>query len=241
MNKSAESLKAIPPKDSVLPQHIIDTYFYKKPHKSRHGKLAHKKTNVIPTIVVSLGIMILMLGIAKSFLTARYNAYLMKKFENSKLVTLFDEGSINKDVIKRFEFRGQAKDKSKVADKVVYLTNPKKYNWADLSMGFRFPANLSGRILSLSLRGKTGGEKVSLVLRDADNRSSILNDIFLTPGWKTESMPFDKIKGDINLSRVDLLRLECSYVGEPPKEMGAASIDTTFYIKDIRISKKDIL
>jgi len=242
MSKIIETLKINPSKENTLHQQIADTYFYKKPRTYHKKKAKHQKNRIKSLSVgaISFAGASLVIFLIFSFLNVHYLDYLKKKIDLSPVVAVFDTGKLNKELIKKFEFRGTAKGKSKIIDKALALYSPKKYKWADMSMDFRFPVDFSDRVISFSVKGKRGGEKVGLVLRDADNRSSALHDIFLTTSWRTETMPLDGVKKDIDLSRISHFRVECSYLGEPPKDIGASPADVNIYIKDIKFSKKGI-
>ncbi len=239
MSKIVESLKFVPAKDNTLHKQIADTYFYKKPRKkkSKHSK---KHVRSLAVGALSLAGAFLIIFAVFSFLNVRYLDYLKKKIDSSPIVTVFDTGRLNKELIRKFEFRGLARGRSKIVDRILVLNSPKKYKWADMAIDFRFPVDFSDRVISFSIKGKMGGEKVGLVLRDANNRSSTLRDVFLTPSWRTETMSLDSVEKDIDLSRISHFRVECSYVGEPPKDIGASPADVNIYIKDIKFSKKGI-
>lgn len=237
MSRTLESLKGLSEKSDILHDTIAETYFYKKSRKKKHSKALQKRLKYLPFVAIGLTSVAFLLITVSSVLNTRYLSYLKKKIENSPIVSLFDTGSVNKELVKKFDFRGYAKTKSRIVDKTAALNNSRKYKWGDLAIDFRFPVNLSDRDLAVSLKGKIGGEKISIVLRDSDNRSSRLNDIYLTSNWKTEIIALDSLKKDISLSRVSHLRVESSYVGDPPRETGGPSRDMTVYIKDIRVSK----
>ena len=158
MSKIIETLKIDPAKDNHLHKQIADTYFYKKPRKkkSKHSK---KRIKSLAIGALSFAGASLAIFIVFSFLNFHYLDYLKKKIDRSPIVTVFDTGRLNKELVKKFEFRGTARGKSKIADKALAINSPKKYKWADVSMDFRFPVDFSERIISFSVKGKRGGEK----------------------------------------------------------------------------------
>ncbi len=241
MTKAIESLKTFPSKEDILHQTIADTYFYKKPRRKKYHKASGKELRTFSLAIFSLAAIVsllLLFFIASYFFNIHYNNYLRNKIARSKVITLIDNGNIDKEPIRRIEFRGYAKNKSKLSIKPILFSNPKKYNWADLSIDFKFPIDLSDRILLLSVKGKIGGEKINIIMRDVENRSFIVSDIYLTSSWKTETIPLDNIKKDIDLSATEHLRIESSFVGEPPREAGNSPVDMTMYIKDVKILKR---
>lgn len=235
MSKTIESLKKIPSKEYLLHEHIADTYFYQK---TRKRVIKHAAKNIRAALLSSLLLLIISLSIAVlAVLHNHYIKFLKEKTANSKMIKIFDAGSVNKEILKKFEFRGYAKAKSKISNGSIIINNLKKYNWADASFDFKFPIDLSNRNLSLTLRGKIGGERLKLILRDSNNRSYRLRDIYLASNWDTVNLPFNDISEDIDLSKITHLRFECDYIGESDKKIDLF-LDVTVYIKDIQILKE---
>lgn len=240
MPKTIETLKRPSFKGDVLDNHIADTYFYQKTRPKIRKKKARaylKKAArlIIPVSVTAL--ISLALLVAAPVARDKYHAFMKKRILNSKLIKILDNGAVNSDVIGRYEFRGYAnKDASKNMKGAITINNPKKYNWADLAMNFNFPLNLTHRSLVLSLRGNVGGERVGVVLRDANKKSYRIGDIYLSSKWTSETIRLDNIKGNIDLSNIDHIRIECGYVGESAKDMDSP-IDMTVYIKNINLLK----
>ncbi len=180
---------------------------------------------------------VFLLVLSLALLHNYYISTVKEKIAASKIVHIFSSGILNKNIIKNFEFRGYAIDKSGFSNKMLVLINTKKYNWADASIDFKFPMDLSRRKLSLTIKGKIGGERISLVLLDSNNRSYRLNDIYLASNWNTDTISFDNIKGGIDLSKITQLRFEYGYVGESSKLMDSL-IELTVYIKNIELIKE---
>lgn len=240
MTKAIESLKTFPSKREILHDTIADTYFYKKPRRKKYPNAAGKALRTFSLAIFSLAsiaALLLLFFIVSYFFNIHYNNYLRNKIAHSNIITLIDDGNIDREPIRKIEFRGYAKNRSRLAVKPILFTNSKKYSWADLSIDFRFPIDLSGRMLSLSVKGKVGGEKISVIMRDIQNRSFVISDIYLTSSWKTETVSLDNIKNDIDLSAINHMRMESSFMGDPPREAGKSPADMTMYIKDIKILK----
>ena len=118
---------------------------------------------------------------------------------------------------------------------MIVLNNPQKYGWAELSIDFKFPIDLSMRKLSLSLRGNVGGEKINVVLRDMEDRSFRVNDLSLSSNWNDKIIDLEKAKGEIDLSKINHLRVECGYAGESIK---SSPVGVVVYVKDIGLLKE---
>lgn len=235
MSKTLETLKKMPSKEGVLHEHIAHTYFHQKNIKKNNISIVNKMR--IAFIVISALAFLLISIAAFSFFRAYYMKFLKEKIANAKVIKVFDAGRVNRDILKGVEFSGYARPNSRFQDKMIIINNTKKYNWADLSFDFAFPIDFSKRSLTFSTKGKMGGEQLTLVVRDANNKSYRFGDISLASNWKTETISFSAIRGSIDLSNITHLRLECGHIGESDKKMNSL-IDVTIYIKDIRIVKE---
>lgn len=251
MSKTIDTLKKSSFKEDVLRNHIADTYFYQKsrpktPHKARSrrkNKLPELKLIAKTAFTVSALAAVAALIAAMSVMGAKHldraGAERAKaRISGMDVVAISLGGRPNREIIKRLEFRGFAKNRESRAEKSeISFVNPEKFKWADMSIGFRFPVDFSARTLRISLRGDTGGEKVCLVLRDADNRSARISDLSVSSKWSSKSLRLDAIGRDIDLSRIAHLRIESGSVGEASKD-DDPKIPFRIYVKDISISKE---
>ncbi|MFH0763871.1 MAG: hypothetical protein V1927_02565 [Candidatus Omnitrophota bacterium] len=243
MAKTIETLKTPVFKEDVLHSHIAETYFHKNSHTKTRKKKSARRLNIdFPRLFITWAIVAalsLLAFISIAFLHNRYIEILRKSTAALKVIDVVTLGSANKAIIKKFEFRGQARrgKNSEIKDSVI-LNNPKKYNWADLSVDFKFPVDLSERAILLSLRGATGGEKLNVVLRDTKNRSSRLSDISLSSNLKDKMIHMDEFKGDIDLGNINHLRLEYGHAGESGSLMDSP-INVTIYVNNITLPKEE--
>ena len=235
MTKTIESLKKNASKADILNDHIVSTYFYAKPHHKKKTKNAVNKLRAAFIASALLIAAVIAIAACLVFYNSYYLDFVKKRVESAAVISIFEGGRLNRDIIKNFEFRGFARDKSGISKGIMVFNSSEKYNWADVSMDFRFPIDLSRRDLILSIKGMVGGEKVTLVLRDAGNRSYRLKDLYAASNWKTEHMPLGEAKGDIDLSRITHIRLESGYLGESNIDSQA---DMTIYISGIKLMKE---
>lgn len=242
MPKRAESLRIGPFHEDKLYDRIADTYFHQKhrtkTRKKKHGPiltLKYFKTALVGVTALALSMAIIIS--AFSFFKTRYINSVKNRLTNAKVIVLASGGVMNREITESIEFRGYAKGASKFSKECITLTNPKKYNWADFAVDFKFPIDFSRRNLSLALKGRMGGERVSLVLKDSSNRSVRLGDISLGSNWRQEVIQLAGMRKDIDLSRITHMRLECGYIGESPKDMDS-SIDISVFVKDVKITKE---
>ena len=239
MSKVLEALKRPVLKDDALYRDIADTYFSQKA-----GTKSQKKKNIPPlagiakfsTYILALAIIIPLAVHITSFYHNRYVDLVKKKIAAANSIKVFYNGAVNKELIKNFEFRGYAKnDGSGIVKKIIVLNNPQKYGWADLSIDFKFPADLLMKKLSLSLRGNVGGEKINIVLRDTYNKSYRVDELYLSSNWSDKIIDLEKARGEIDLSKISHLRIECGYAGESIK---SSPVGVVIYIKDIGLLKE---
>ena len=241
MSKTIETLKKPHLREDALYAHIADTYFHQKNRQKARKKKTAPSVKNIARLSITLLLLIISTALLITFISFshnRYTYYVKKKISTLKVIKLVNNGAINKEIIKNLEFRGYAtKGDSKILRNAIILSNPQKYNWADLSINFKFPIDLSSRILSMSLRGNVGGEKVNIVLRDINNRSARLTDVSVSSNWNDKIIHPNKMEGDIDMTKVNHLRIECGYVGESAKEKDSF-INVIVYIKNISLTKE---
>jgi len=241
MPKTLEGTRRSFPKEDVLLEHIASTYFAKKSRPKTKSKKKSQSLKDAALIVVAVGtiaVAICFILIVASITGNNYNEFLRKKITALKIIPIFDNGATNKDVVKRLEFLGYARQVNPKTNKdALGLKNPKKYNWAELFLPFRFPLNLSSRTLNFSVRGFKGGEKITIILKDSSNKSLRLQEIYLSSGWRAESMPLAKLKNYIDLANISSLRIEYGRIGESSMEKDSP-IESIIYIKDMNLSKE---
>ncbi len=188
----------------------------------------------VPVFIVLLGLLYLFTTQKLPFFIRDVDA-LQDEIRGADIVEIFCDGKLNNRIIKKFEFQGHARPESKIAGELIILKNSRKYEWASLNIDFRCPIDVSDKNIMLSVKGRRGGEKIFLVLRDSRNRSYRSAEIFLTPAWSRKVIRLKDVDGVIDLGEIDHLRFECSYAGEPPANRNV-TIETTFFLKDVMFS-----
>jgi len=236
MAKTIESLRRFPTKEEILFQdHIVDTYFYKKTRKkNKNLKYSLKK---VLFLAVPAAVATAALALILTFFHEHYASFLKTKVAKSRVILLFKNGSVNNEAVRRLEFRGNARGSSMITHDAIVFNNPKKYGWADMAVNFRFPIDMNGREILFSVKGRTGGERIDLILRDGASRSARINGLCMASGWRTETINLDGIKNDVDLSSITQLRLESAYTGESADKIDSP-IDLTVYVKDLQLTKR---
>lgn len=243
MPKTAETLRRPVFKEDVLHSHIAETYFHQKtrakPRKKKRTLLTNIDLRKVIIIAVSTtAVLAIILG-ASIALHNHYITQLKKKVSALQNIKIVDRGMVNKEIIRNFEFRGYAKNiTSRNAKDFLILNNPKKYNWAETSVNFKFPIDLSGRDLFLSLRGASGGEKINIVLRDIKNKSVRLDDLSLSSNMNEKLINIGNLKKDIDLTNINHIRIEYGHMGESASLIDSP-IPVTIYVANIGLIKKE--
>ncbi len=241
MPKTLEGTRRTFPKEDVLLEHIASTYFAKKSRPKKKSKKIFPSIKDVTLTVVAAGTIAAAIGfllIVASITGNNYNEFLRKKVSVLQVIPIFDKGIINKDIIRQPEFQGYARRiSSKSAKDAVVLKNPRKYNWADFLLPFRFPVDLSSRTLNFSVRGAKGGEKITIVLKDSSNKSLRLKDLYLSSNWRAESISLGKSKSYIDMGNITSIRIEYGRIGEGIAEKDSP-VESMIYIKDMNLSKE---
>ena len=241
MPRTLEGTRRSFPKEDVLLEHIASTYFAKKNRPKAKSKKKFPSLKDAVLMAVSVGAIAVAIGfvlIVSSITGDNYNQLLRKKISALRVIPIFDNGAINKDIVKRLELLGYARQvSSKTAGGAIVLKNPRKYNWADLLLPLRFPVDLNSRTLNLSVRGGKGGEKITVVLKDSSNKSLMVKELYLSSDWRAESIPLGGSKNYIDLSNINSVRIEYGRIGEGLAEKDSP-VESIIYIKDLNLSKE---
>jgi|GEM_PF-2343733 len=242
MPKTIETVRRPVFKEDVLHSHIAETYFRQKarakPRKKKqslHINIDFQRLFITAAIIIASALIV---SISATFLHKHYIGILQKNTASLKTINVISRGLVNKPVIKKVEFRGYArKGRSDSIKNAVILINPKKYNWADLAIDFKFPIDISKRNISLSVRGDVGGEKISVVLRDTKNMSYRLSDISLSSNMQEKIVRTKDIVAGLDLTKINHLRIEYGKPGESANNIDSA-INVTLYINNLSFVKE---
>jgi hypothetical protein len=243
MTKAIETPKRTLLNEDVLYDHIANTYFYQKnrpktaPTKIKNGTYLRYLRRLYISLSILAVVAIFLVWLGASYFHAKHLNAMKKTVNASSTISIITDGLFNRNIIKNFEFRGYAKKGSTISGNSIILNTPKKYNWADFSIDFKFPINFEKSKLLLSLRGNIGGEKVNIVLRDTNNRSARSNDLSLPSNWTDKVFDLNSMNGAVDLSSIDHMRIEYGHVGESIKDMDSP-IDITIFVKTITILKE---
>lgn len=128
--------------------------------------------------------------------------------------SLFSDGRLNKDIIKKLGFYGAALSKSTVIRDGFFLFNDGTAGWASVGLDLIEPMDLSNNTLDFFVKGAYGNESLRLFLRDAENNSympqayNLVFDKNMSKEWRVASVSFNNFKGPYNPKRIKHIGFE---------------------------------
>ncbi len=231
----------------ALHHQIADTYLKSAAVKDTPAKPEKRRLHILPWAVAAaalsaclaiffskshIEISVRILGEVPSVRSANSE----ERFYNviDKGVYLIKGSESNHLMVRDAYFMGDAGTYSKAAGDQLVLCNSKGAGWANYSIELSEPVNLNKLDLKFIARGEAGGEVLSVVVVDNDNRSYRLEkarSIRLTKEWQAYSINFKPVKNAIDLKNVSVVRFEFGSLtaGNGPV--------VTIYLKDIYASK----
>ncbi|MFC1631890.1 tetratricopeptide repeat protein [Candidatus Omnitrophota bacterium] len=151
---------------------------------------------------------------------------------DSRGAVLIEDGREDQELVKKVGFYGGCVHSYQ--DQTIKLINSTSGGWAEMGIDFAQPIDLRGKRIVLKLRGKRGGEKLILALRDKF-ASDVQPQLMLNPekelseNWQDIRVDMKTEDATIDLSQVVHLGLEIGY----------ATADNPFnsilYVEDITI------
>ena len=154
--------------------------------------------------------------------------------KDTSLLRVDTTGLISDKITENSYFTGMKDGRGGWGKDHLTLNNFPGSSWKAFCVDLKDPMDLEGGRFSFFARGKTGGERLKVVFRDADERSYPLSshhDYILTKNWQRISLPIDKLKNAIDVSRVKHFRFEYGSAAAKNKP------NTVIHLKDIVISE----
>ena len=231
----------------ALPHQIADTYLKSAPVKDSPAQPKKRRFHILPWAITAAALSVcLILFFSKNHIDISVRilgevpsmrpANGEERFYNDvdKGVYLIKGAESNHLMVRDAFFLGDAGTYSRVSGDQLVLCNSKGAGWANYSIELSEPINLNKLDLKFMARGEAGGEVLSVVIVDNDNRSYRLEkarSVRLTKEWQAYSVNFKPVKNAIDLKNVSVVRFEFGSltVGNGPV--------VTIYLKDIYASK----
>jgi hypothetical protein len=143
-------------------------------------------------------------------------------------------GEVDKSLVARAYFVGDARSSSRLTDRDVSLVNSRDQGWASFVMEFKHPIDLNRLDLRYMAKGESGAEKLVPVVTDSQNRSFRISDKSLTALsdlWHTYIIDFRPVRDEVDLSNIISVKFE---FGTETAGNGPAAV---IFMKDISVLK----
>jgi len=222
-------------------EEIANTYFKTSPATGK--KVSKKKPSKTPWIIAGLAaILAITIFISRSNFDIKVRLVSGTPFITKDGSALPSDGAqffvkggeLNKDLIGRAFFVGDARVSSKMADNEITLSNSRGQGWASFVIEMKQPIDLTRFNMRYAAKGSSGSEKMVPVIIDSQTRSYKIGDkslAALSDNWNTYIVDFKPVKGDIDLTNVSAIKFEfgTETAGNDPAAM--------LFLKDISIIK----
>jgi len=151
-----------------------------------------------------------------------------------KGVFLVKDAEPNKYIVRNADFKGDAKAFSKITGGELVLCNSRGSGWANYEIELKEPLNLDRLDLKYTARGERGGEFLTVVVVDSDNRTyRIEKDISssLAKDWQVSTISFKPLQNAVDIKNISVIRFEFGSltVGNSPM--------ATIFMKDVCVTK----
>ncbi|MFA6320970.1 MAG: hypothetical protein WCY36_03845 [Candidatus Omnitrophota bacterium] len=141
---------------------------------------------------------------------------------------------LNRYLVRNADFKGDAKSFSKISEEYIVLCNSRGSGWANYEIDLKESLDLTKLDIRYSARGEFGGEYLTVVLVDSDNRTyRAEKDISsnLSKGWQIHTLNFKPMKKAIDIKNITAIRFEFGTL------TAGNSSAATIYLKDICVVK----
>lgn len=192
---------------------LVETFFGLNKKKVKEKK-APKASRSIVVILVFLVLFIIILGLIIDIkITVKENVKDAARniVASAKANFLLKDGKPNQNLVKKVTFLGDARKFSRATGKIIVLINAKGSGWGNMSIKFKKPINIRDLDISYMASGQSGGERMFLILIDANNRLYRIQDnlaLALNKEWKSRRISLQSAQNAIDLSRISEMQFE---------------------------------
>jgi len=241
MTRPASVIKTYTPDEVSLHKELADVYFSKKspvskkkPKKARAAKRWQRLTASLP--VVSAALIALSLAVFIGMLTRQDPGALRRAIRGADTVKIVEGGTFNRFITARTEGRAASFEGAALARDRYIMLGAAATGRNFLTIDFRFPADLSGKDVSILARGRHGGEMVSFSVRDSQKRSYRSEPFYIQAKWSRASIPLARYSNVVDIGNIERMKVEYDEgVSSPPD--GKTEVGREVYIKDILLTK----
>jgi len=221
--------------NELISKKIINTFFKKKEKNVPDEKNppSHFKRNLAIGIAIFIAIsVIIALSVSVIILYNRTNNLVITqivpppvKFAPGDLIK---DGKLNRQLIEKAYFDGDAKEKSEYLDTSIKLVNLGEHGRASLVLEFKEPLDFEEKNILINARSGGGLKKIDLILKDTGNRFYEFSDMYFSTNWSLKHV-FLNPRRRFDLKNTTLLKLEFGHYTAGNKK------GSVIFVKDINL------
>lgn len=241
MMRSASVIKTYSPDEVSLHKELADVYFSekssvnkKRPKKAKAGKKWPLLKASLP--VVSAALIALSLAVFIGLLARQDAGALRSAIRGADTVKIIEGGAFNRFIAARTEERAASFEGAAFARDKYIMLGAAATGRNILTIDFKFPADLSGKDVSILARGKHGGEMVFISVRDSQKRSYRAEPFYTQSKWSRMSIPLARFADTVDVGNIERMRVEYDE-GVVSATGGKTEVGREVYIKDILLTK----
>jgi len=236
LNRRFRTRKEI--KDPIQ-EELVRTFFS---HPSKNEK-KNKKPSKTPWIITALALFCALFIIfnrvsinleIKPALPTIIGSSLSAGFSKDQILFLKD-GNLNNRIVKDIYFSGDAVKFSRETNDMLILVNSKGIGWANVTIELKEPLNIRRKEISYTARGQSGGEYLTVILIDEENKMYRIPRDFFTPlkdKWETYTVSLKEVKSLAGITSIERVKFEFGTI------TAGNNYSDTIFIKDISLKKE---
>jgi len=228
--------------DDSIRQELAKTFFGTptKKHGRNFGLLR------LPWIIAAIALVLLLLVLlfrsninvkieitGRTPLTASADGSTLHASDQEEIF-LVKAGQPNGYFVRNTFFFGDALKFSRAKQDMLILVNSKGVGWSNVSLEFVEPLNMRDSDIAYTAKGQVGGERLIVVLTDADNKTYRMAQgisSVLSKKWENHMINLAPARNVLDLSKISKISLEFGSIttGNPTH--------ATIYLEDIYLTK----
>lgn len=216
--------------DDLLNKEIIDTFFKKSVPDVPKKKKARKQ------VVLFVSAALAVFGLVSIIAAFYIKSILPKAIDRPAAVYrpeyIMRNGRINYSKTERIYFDGDTRGKSALLGFSARLVNSGASGNASLTVVFKKPADLAGKLLFLSGKAVEGEKNITIILIDTEGRFLEFPGVRFFPDWASRYI-YLNTKNNFDLGKVKEVKIEFG-----SRDTGNVR-GSVIYIKDIIFSSRE--
>lgn len=214
-----------------IQEELAKTFFSSSAKKDKKAK----KRSKIPWVITALTLCLVFFVVMSRTdinIEIRRKASAVRLTENNPF--FIKGGKLSNHFVKSIYFSGDAARFSRKKDDMIILVNSKGSGWANFTIELKEPVNMERLDISYAARGQVGGERLLLVLADADNKIyRMAKDLSLplTEDWQEYTINLKPARGSVGLESMSKIKFEFGSLTTGNNH------SATVFLKDIYVRK----